>query len=142
MTFTWLKELLKLNKSSKEIGFGVWDDMCKSTGMLDGQLKYTIIMLLDNMSTKYVNSQAKVNELENKIKCLESDVKTLKETSYATGRDLAIERTKNGVKIASKTTASVETIDTLRDRGLTYEQIAESLKVSRSTVWRHLKDKK
>lgn len=140
MTLDWIKELLKLNRSHKEVGFGVWEDICKSTGMLDGQLKYTIICLLDNMSTKYINSQCKIKELENKISVLESDISTLKENSQASNYDLAVKRLENGVKIASKPQASKEVIVAMRERGLTYEQIASSLKISRSTVWRHLKE--
>ena len=64
MTLEWIKELLKLNRKSEQIGFGQWEQICKDTGMLDGQLKNTIICLLDAMSSRYVNSQVKIKELE------------------------------------------------------------------------------
>lgn len=141
MTLDWIKELLKLNRKSEQIGFGQWEQICKDTGMLDGQLKNTIICLLDAMSSRYVNSQVKIKELENKISILESDIKTLKENTQASDYELEKNRLSNGVKIASKPQASKEVIVAMRERGLTYEEIAEKLKISRSTVWRHIKDK-
>lgn len=140
MTLEWIKELLKLNRKSEQIGFGQWEQICKDTGMLDGQLKNTILCLLDAMSSRYVNSQVKIKELENKISVLESDIKTLKDNPQASEYELTKERLSNGVKIASKPQASKDVIEAMRERGMTYEQIASMLKVSRSTVWRHLKE--
>ena len=56
MTLEWIKELLKLNRKDNEIDFRQWGEICRYTGMTDDQLKYTILCLLDSMSTKYVNS--------------------------------------------------------------------------------------
>lgn len=140
MTLDWIKELLKLNRKSEQIGFGQWEQICKDTGMLDGQLKNTIICLLDAMSSRYVNSQVKIKELENKISVLESDIKTLKDNPQAGEYELNRGRLENGVKLASKPQASKEIIKAMRERGLTYEEIASMLKISRSTVWRHLKE--
>ena len=140
MTLDWIKELLKLNRKSEQIGFGQWEQICKDTGMLDGQLKNTIICLLDAMSSRYVNSQVKIKELENKISVLESDIKTLKDNPQAGEYELNRGRLENGVKLASKPQASKEIIEAMRERGLTYEEIASMLKISRSTVWRHLKE--
>lgn len=140
MTIDWIKELLRLNKKSEQIGFGQWEQMCKDTGMLDGQLKNTIICLLDAMSSRYVNSQVKIKQLENKINILESDIKTLKNNKDASEYELNKARLENGVKLASKPQASKEIIEAMRERGLTYEEIASMLKISRSTVWRHLKE--
>lgn len=139
MTLDWIKELLKLNRKAEGIGFGQWEQICKDTGMLDGQLKNTTLYLLDAMSSKYVNSQCKIKELENKISILESDILTLKNNPQASDYDLAVKRLENGVKIARKPQASKEVIEALRERGLTYEEIASMLNISRSTVWRHLK---
>lgn len=141
MTLEWIKELLKLNRKSAQIGFGQWEQICKDTGMLDGQLKNAILCLLDAMSSKYVNSQVKIKELENKISVLESDISTLKNNSQASNYDLAVKRLENGVKLASKPQASNEVIIAMRERGLTYDEIASMLKISRSTVWRHIKEK-
>ena len=92
------------------------------------------------MSSRYVNSQVKIKELENKISVLESDIKTLKDNTQAGEYELNRGRLKNGVKLASKPQASKEVILALKERGMTYEQIADMLKISRSTVWRHLKE--
>lgn len=140
MTLEWIKKLLKLNKKSEQIGFGQWEQICKDTGMLDGQLKNTILCLLDAMSSRYVNSQVKIKELENKISVLESDIKTLKDNPQAGEYELNRGRLENGVKLASKPQASKEVIEAMRERGMTYEEIADMLKISRSTVWRHLKE--
>ena len=140
MTLEWIKELLKLNRKSEQIGFGQWEQICKDTGMLDGQLKNTILCLLDAMSSRYVNSQVKIKELENKISVLESDIKTLKDNPQAGEYELNRGRLENGVKLASKPQASKEVIEAMRERGMTYEEIASMLKISRSTVWRHLKE--
>ena len=139
MTLEWIKELLRLNKKSESIGFGQWEQMCKDTDMLDGQLKNTIICLLDSMSKRYINSQIKIKELENKVSILESDIKTLKNNQQAGEYELNRGRLENGIKLASKPQASKEVIEALRERGLTYDEIASMLKISRSTVWRHLK---
>ena len=141
MTVDWIKELLKLNKKSESIGFGQWESMCKDTDMLDGQLKNTIICLLDSMSKRYINSQIKIKELENNVNILESDIKTLKNNPQAGEYELNRGRLENGIKLASKPQASKEVIEALRERGLTYDEIASMLKISRSTVWRHIKDK-
>ena len=139
MTLDWIKELLRLNKKSEQIGFGQWEQMCKDTDMLDGQLKNTIICLLDSMSKRYINSQIKIKELENNVSILESDIKTLKNNQQAGEYELNRGRLENGIKLARKPQASKEVIEALRERGLTYDEIASMLKISRSTVWRHLK---
>ena len=138
-TLDWIKELLRLNKKSESIGFGQWEQMCKDTDMLDGQLKNTIICLLDSMSKRYINSQIKIKELENKVSILESDIKTLKNNQQAGEYELNRGRLENGIKLASKPQASKEVIEALRERGLTYDEIASTLNISRSTAWRHLK---
>lgn len=140
MTIEWIKELLRLNKKTDSIELGQWEEMCEFTGLTDSQLKLTILSLLDTMSQRYIDSQIRIKELENRVSLLESDIVTLKDNPQASNYELNRERLENGIKIASKPQASKEVIEGLRERGLTYTEIAEMLKISRSTVWRHLKD--
>lgn len=140
MTLEWIKELLKLNRKDDEIDSRRWEEICRYTGMTDDQLKYTILCLLDSMSTKYVNSQVKIKYLENKISVLETDIETLKKNNNMSDYELNKARVKQGVPIARKPQADKEIILALRERGLTYEEIADKLNISRTTVWRHLKD--
>lgn len=140
MTLEWIKELLKLNRKDDEIDFRRWEEICRYTGMTDDQLKYTILCLLDSMSTKYVNSQVKIKYLENKISILETDIETLKKNNTISDYELNKARVKQGVPIARKPQADKEVILALRERGLTYEEIADKLNISRTTVWRHLKE--
>ena len=70
----------------------------------------------------------------------ESDIKTLKDNSQAGEYELNRGRLENGVKLESKPQASKEVIEAMRERGLTYDEIASRLKISRSTIWRHLKE--
>ena len=139
MTLEWIKELLKLNRKDNEIDFRQWGEICRYTGMTDAQLKYTILCLLDSMSTQYVNSQIKIKELENKISILETDIETLKKSNNISDYELNKARVKQGVPIARKPQADKEVILALRERGLTYEEIADKLNISRTTVWRVLK---
>lgn len=139
MTLEWIKELLKLNRKDDEIDSRRWEEICRYTGMTDDQLKYTILCLLDSMSTKYVNSQVKIKYLENKISILETDIETLKKNNNTSDYELNKARVKQGVPIARKPQADKEVILALRERGLTYEEIADKLNISRTTVWRVLK---
>lgn len=47
---------------------------------------------------------------------------------------------KTGKKIAYKEQASIEKVNKLKKAGLSYDEIADKLGVSRSTVYRRLKE--
>lgn len=140
MTYEWLKEIIRLNRKDTDMLDSAWKEVCEYAGLTDAQLKYTAMLLIESMGKSYIKSMARENELKKKVEALESDIKTLRENPQATSNELTKERLKNGVKIASKPGASKEIIEALRKTGMSYDQIAVKLGISRSTVWRHLKE--
>ena len=64
----------------------------------------------------------------------------MKKNNTISDYELNKARVKQGVPIARKPQADKEIILALRERGLTYEEIADKLNISRTTVWRHLKN--
>lgn len=74
------------------------------------------------------------NELSEKIRSLEGLISTYNKCYVQQAK------MKNGKKIAYKDQASVEEVVKLKNEGLTNDEIAEKLGVSKSTVYRRLKE--
>lgn len=75
--------------------------------------------------SSYIDQLAKVGELEQKIKDIETQKKV-----------------KNGYKPALKTGVSSAVLYELREQGYPINEIAKKYNISRATVWRKLKDEK
>ncbi|MHB8129523.1 MAG: HTH domain-containing protein [Mobilitalea sp.] len=75
-----------------------------------------------------------MNELKKKVLELEKVISTYN------GNMLQRAKVKNGMKIAFKKEVSIEKVQELRNQGLSYEQIAEKLNVSRATIGNRIRE--
>ena len=107
----------------------IWAKLVSSYG--EDKAAAILIGLVDQLGKDYFDQLAKISTLENEIAGLERDkgIKTYR-SQVEIGQ----------VKPAKKVSASQ--IEALYKRGLTVKEITQRLGVSRSTVWRNLKDYK
>ena len=136
MQYSWIKELIKLNKKDAEFKEEAWKELREFTGMTDGQLKYTVMMLLDAMSNKYMSEAAKVKQSEEELKVRNQSLDKIN------GRQRQMDLASSGEGIAYKDWASVLKVKTLLNEGKSKVEIAKLLGISRSTVYRRIEELK
>lgn len=136
MQYSWIKDLIKLNKKDVEIKEEAWRELKRFTGMNDGQLKYTVIMLLDAMSNKYMSEAVKVKQSEEELKVRNEALDKIN------GRQRQMDLVSSGEGIAYKDWASVIKVKTLLDKGKSKVEIAKLLGISRNTVYRRIEELK
>lgn len=136
MQYSWIKDLIKLNKKDVEIKEEAWRELKEFTGMTDGQLKYTVIMLLDAMSNKYMSEAVKVKQSEEELKVRNEALDKIN------GRQRQMDLVSSGEGIAYKDWASVIKVKTLLDKGKSKVEIAKLLGISRNTVYRRIEELK
>lgn len=136
MQYSWIKELIKLNKKDAEFKEEAWKELKEFTGMTDGQLKYTVIMLLDAMSNKYMSEAVKVKQSEEELKVRNEALEKIN------GRQRQMDLVSSGEGIAYKDWASVMKVKALLDEGKSKVEIAKLLGISRNTVYRRIEELK
>lgn len=136
MQYSWIKDLIKLNKKDIEIKEEAWKELKEVTGMTDGQLKYTVIMLLDAMSNKYMSEAVKVKQSEEELKVRNEALDKIN------GRQRQMDLVSSGEGIAYKDWASVLKVKALLDEGKSKVEIAKILGISRNTVYRRIEELK
>lgn len=136
MQYSWIKDLIKLNKKDVEIKEEAWRELKEFTGMTDGQLKYTVIMLLDAMSNKYMSEAVKVKQSEEELKVRNEALDKIN------GRQRQMDLVSSGEGIAYKDWASVIKVKKLLDKGKSKVEIAKLLGISRNTVYRRIEELK
>lgn len=136
MQYSWIKDLIKLNKKDVEIKEEAWKELKEFTGMTDGQLKYTVMLLLDAMSNKYMSEAIKVKQLEEELKVRNEALEKIN------GRQRQMDLVSSGEGIAYKDWASVIKVKALLDKGKSKVEIAKLLGISRNTVYRRIEELK
>lgn len=136
--------ILKSNKRSMDCNIDeinlYWETLKSRLSLSDEELKWNMLNLIDSLSKGFINKTAEYKTLESKYKEQEVEIEALKRNPNAPGNIIQRDKLANGIKIASKPLASKEVIEQLKARGMSIQEIADMLKVSRATIWRRLKE--
>lgn len=131
-------DLVEANKQEYELERWFWESMLTRTKMTEEQVKFTLVYLLDFFMKKYKQDSLKIQELQKQVETLKDDVKTLQAKTNTSNNELAVSRAKNSKKIAK--TANKEAVQKLKKLGMSNVDICKALHISRSTLWRYMKE--
>ena len=98
-----------------------------------------LLTLINNQNIKLYTMELEKQELEKQI---EIQKKTIESLNDVNKHYLHLEKVKNGESVRYKKDITVEKIIELQKKGLTQEQIAETLGITRMTVSRRLRELK
>lgn len=136
--------LSKVINQSASLGYSVTEEkieeICRKTNMDGlGLLKSSLVCLLSLLEYNAKQS-AKMNKAENELRILKEEVKILRSQKFVSKEDLRMCRMKNGAVTNYRDDASKELVNYYASKGLSNEEIAKELNISKSTVWRRKKE--
>lgn len=136
--------LSKVIKQSASLNYSVTEEqireICRKTNMDEMALLKSSLKCLLSLLEYNAKQSARINKAEDELKVLKEEVKVLRNQKVVSREDLRMCRMKNGAVTNYRYDASKELVNYYASKGLSNEEIAKELNISKSTVWRRKKE--
>lgn len=136
--------LSKVINQSTGLNYSITEEQIKEiyrkTNLDEVSLLKSSLACLLSLLEYNAKQSAKMNKAEDELKILKEEVKLLRSQKVVSREDLRMCRMKNGAVTNYRYEASKELVDYYASKGLSNEEIAKELNISKSTVWRRKKE--
>ena len=136
----YISTIIQENANSNFLTDQQLEAICKRTKLGGVELLKVSLQILSKMADYYAKVSVKMNKTESELKAAEEELNLLRSKNAVSLNELRKCKTQKGGKTSYNYGASKELVNFHVKQGMTDEEIAKELGISKSTVWRRKKE--